>query len=91
MDQYKNQMPTMADAQWSSSIEQVADKQIGIWRPIKSRDPSESATINVAGVEYTNDEDLFVIRLLKQRFAVGYGAWAVRFKPQTLELYDYQR
>ena len=89
VDGYKNQVPTMADAQWSSSIEQVADKQIGIWRPIKSRDPSESPMINVGGTDYTNNEDLFVIRLLKQRFGVGYGAWAVKFKPQTLELYDY--
>lgn len=89
VDGYKNQIPVMADAQWSSSIEQVVDKQIGIWRPIKSRDPAESPMINVSGVDYTNDENLFVIRLLKQRFAVGYGAWAVKFKPQTLELWDY--
>jgi replicative DNA helicase len=90
VDGYKNEIPTMSDAQWSSSIEQVADKQIGIWRPIKSRDESESPTIKIGGIDYNNDEDLFVVRLLKQRFAVGYGAWAVRFKPQTLELYDYE-
>lgn len=89
VDNYKNQIPVMADAQWSSSIEQVADKQIGIWRPIKSRDPSDSPMIKVGANEYANDEELFVIRLLKQRFAVGYGVWAVKFKPQTLELYDY--
>lgn len=89
VDSYNNQIPTMSDAQWSSSIEQVADKQIAVWRPIKSSDPDSAPTISVGGVTYTNDEDLFVIRLLKQRFAVGYGAWAVRFKPQTLELNDY--
>lgn len=90
VDDYNNQIPTMADAQWSSSIEQVADKQIGLWRPMKSRGADESPTIEVGGVQYKNDEDLFVIRLLKQRFGLGYGSWAVRFLPQTLELWDYE-
>jgi replicative DNA helicase len=89
VDTYKNQIPIMSDAQWSSSIEQVADKQIALWRPIKSSDPIDQPTINVGGVDYANDEDLFVIRLLKQRFDIGFGAWAVRFKPHTLQVYDY--
>jgi replicative DNA helicase len=90
VDTYTNQIPTMSDAQWSSSIEQIADKQLAIWRPVKSHDPGDKPEINIGGTKYANDEDLFVIRLLKQRFGVGYGAWAVRFRPQTLELYDYK-
>lgn len=89
VDEYRNAIPTMSDAQWSSSIEQVADKQLALWRPVRNFDPSDRTTINIGGVEYANDEDLFVMRILKQRFAVGYGAYAVRFKPQTLELIDY--
>ena len=89
VDGYNNQIPTMSDAQWSSSIEQVPDKQIAVWRPIKSHDVTDKATINVAGVEYDNCEELFVVRLLKQRFAAGFGAWAIKFIPQTLEVYDY--
>lgn len=89
VDGYNHQIPTMSDAQWSSSIEQVADKQIAVWRPIKSHDVTEKAYINVSGVEYENCEELFVVRLLKQRFAAGFGAWAIRFIPQTLEVYDY--
>lgn len=89
VDEYRMQIPTMADAQWSSSIEQVADKQIALWRPIKTRPVEEMPTINVGGVEYHNNEDLCVIRLLKQRFGIGFGIWAVNFKPQTLELTDY--
>lgn len=89
VDGYRNPIPTMSDAQWSSSIEQVADKQLALWRPIKSHDPTEKPDIKVGQHSFTNDEDLFVIRLLKQRFDVGYGAWAVRFKPHTLEMFDY--
>lgn len=89
VDSYKNPIPTLSDAQWSSSIEQVADKQIAIWRPIKTHDPAEEPFIKIAGTEYTNDENLFVIKLLKQRFERGYGVWAVRFRPETLEVNDY--
>lgn len=89
VDGYRNPIPTMADAQWSSSIEQVADKQLALWRPIKSHDPTEKPEVKVGRYRFTNEEDLFVVRLLKQRFDVGYGAWAVRFKPQTLEVFDY--
>jgi hypothetical protein len=91
VDDYKNPIPTMADAQWSSAIEQNADKQLAVWRPIRTFDPADRPTVKIAGVEYSNDEDLFVIRLLKQRFDAGFGTWAVRFRPQTLEMFDYER
>lgn len=90
VDQYKSPLPTMADAQWSSAIEQTADKQIGVWRPARTHDPETNPTIEVGGIDYQNSEDLFVVKLLKQRFERGYGVWAVHFKPQTLELHDYE-
>lgn len=90
VDGYRNPIPTMSDAQWSSSVEQIADKQIGIWRPIKTVDPAERPKIEVGGHHFVNDENLFVIKLLKQRFEKGYGVWAVHFEPQTLELHDYE-
>lgn len=89
VDAYSKPLPTMADAQWSSAIEQTADKQISIWRPSKTHSTEEHEFIDVGGTSYINNEDLFVIKLLKQRFERGYGIWATRFKPQTLELYDY--
>jgi len=91
VDAYKKPLPTMSDAQWSSAIEQTADKQISIWRPSKTHPIDDHPVIDIAGVDYFNDEDLFVIKLLKQRFERGFGIWAVRFKPQTLELFDYQK
>ena len=89
VDDYQKPIPTMSDAQWSSAIEQTADKQISVWRPAKTHDAEKNPTISVGGTEYQNDEDLFVIKLLKQRFERGFGVWAVRFKPQTLEINDY--
>lgn len=89
VDSYKAKIPSMADAQHSSEIEQRADKQLAVWRPVKDYDPVETPEIEVAGVKYTNCEDLFIVRNLKQRFDVGYGSYAMRFKPQTLEMFDY--
>ena len=91
VDNYTNQIPVMSDAQWSSAIEQVADKQLALWRPIRNKHPDEHPSIQVGQENYANDEDLFVIRLLKQRFGIGHGVWAVRFKPDTLDIYDYTK
>jgi len=90
VDDKRMPVPTLASAQWASAIEQEADKQIGLWRPRKTHSDIEHPTIQVAGNSYTNDESLFVIKLLKQRFERGYGVWAVRFEPQTLKLHDYE-
>ena len=80
----------MSDAQWSSAIEQTADKQISLWRPSKTHNVEEHPSVEVGGINYKNDEDLLVIKLLKQRFERGYGVWAVRFQPQALTVHDYE-
>lgn len=82
-----DKIPVMADAQHSSAIEQTADKQISLLRPIKFMEPNEQFEID--GKNYTVDEYLLVVKLLKQRFDVGYGIWPLHFKPQTLEVSDY--
>lgn len=89
VDQQKFQIPSLASAQWASAIEQAADKQLGLWRPRKTHNPEEYPTIPISGTEYTNDEDLLVVKILKQRFERGFGALALRFRPQTLEMDDY--
>lgn len=90
VDQYRDPIPAMSDAQWSSAIEQTADKQIAIWRPIKTHDPKEMPFVDVGGHEFANTEELLVVKLLKQRFERGYGSFALRFTPQTLEVHDYR-
>lgn len=87
-DSHKVAIPTMADAQWSSAIEQTADKQLSLFRPSKVMDTGES--IEVGGRSYEVNENLLVLKLLKQRFDVGYGAWAIQFEPQTLTVTDYR-
>lgn len=87
VDNRSDPMPTLADAQWSSALEQVADKQISLFRPIKMMDKGEK--FNIGDKEYTVDEYLLVVKLLKQRFDSGAGKWPLHFKPQTLEVKDY--
>lgn len=89
VDHSQSKIPIMSDAQHSSEIEQRADKQIAVMRAIREFDPAHHPTVEVSGVDYKNDEDLFIVRNLKQRFDVGFGTWALKFKPQTLELSDY--
>lgn len=86
-DRRNEQIPTMADAQWSSAIEQTADKQVALFRPIKVMDDGEA--LEVGGHEMTVDKYLLVIKLLKQRFDEGAGIWPIRFEPETLAISDY--
>lgn len=81
------QIPTMADAQHSSAIEQTADKQIALFRPSKILAAGEM--MQVGDHEYKVDDSLLVIKLLKQRLEKGFGVWAVHFEPHTLAMGDY--
>jgi replicative DNA helicase len=95
VDKNRDGIPTMGDAQWSSAIEQTADKQLALYRPIKNYEKNindkEPEFIVYNDKKYYHPQELLIIRLLKQRFDVGYGTWAVRFKPQTLEMFDYMQ
>jgi replicative DNA helicase len=90
VDERRSPIPTLSDAQWSSSIEQTADKQLALFRPIREWPPEEQPAITVGKHQYANTPELLVIRILKQRFDVGCGTYAVRFAPQTLEMADYE-
>lgn len=90
-DKRSVQIPTMADCQWSSAIEQTADKQIALFRPIRVFEAGETVPIGAKGREYPVDDYLMVIKLLKQRFDIGSGIWPIRFEPQTLKVFDYQQ
>lgn len=92
-DDRKSPIPTMADSQWSSSIEQTADKQIALWRPSRTEEakPADERkmVVKVSNAEYPIVPELLVIRVLKQRFDIGCGTYAVHFEPQTLKMTDY--
>lgn len=86
-DRKSIQIPGLADAQWASAIEQTADKQLSLFRPGKVL--QEGEMIDIGGRDYKVDQSLLVLKLLKQRFDVGSGVWAVHFEPQTLTIQDY--
>lgn len=90
VDDYAQPIPTIRDAEWSNVIGQKTDVQISLWRPVRTHPPREHPVIEVGGVDYTNNDKLLVIKLLKQRFDKGHGVWGVRFDPATIELRDFK-
>lgn len=88
-DDSKYPIPSLRDTEWSAVIGQKADAILALWRPIRTFLPHDEPTIEVAGVAYPNNDDLLVVKLLKQRFEKGQGIWAVSFNPATLALTDY--
>jgi len=84
VDRRDEQIPTMGDAQWASSIEQTCDKVFGLWRPWQTAAPDKM--VDVAGQQYRNAENLLVLRMLKQRFESGRWTWALYFDPVLLRL-----
>ena len=88
-DDYAEPIPTMRDTEWASVIAQKADTIIALWRPIRTWLPIHKPSITIGGIERKNDDLLFVIKLLKQRFGKGYGIWSVQFDMDKLEISDY--
>lgn len=86
VDDYGEKIPTAADCQWASAIEQTADKLIGIWRPVLTEDPD--AVLNMAGREVKITQTLFIARLLKQRMAQAGQTFILNFAPQFVRLSD---
>lgn len=87
VDRYQEQIPTAADCQWASAIEQVCDKLIALWRPVlngvrsikfKEYDDNE--------IEVTNET--MVIRVLKQRFGEAGMTRVLNFAPQFMRMSD---
>lgn len=71
VDKRALKVPTMADMQWASSIEQDADTVIGLWRPwvdhaLEARNHS-AEPITVDGVDIPIQESLMIIGISKAR------------------------
>lgn len=91
VDQYKQPIPEKADAQWASGIEQTVDKLFGLWRPCLSKG-FENQIIDIEGVPGTYDvnQQLLIMRMLKQRGEDGRKTWALHFAPQYLTLCEFE-
>lgn len=83
-------MPGLWDAQWSSAIEQTADKYFSLWRPWLTEPHVDQngnpTTIKIDGKDIKITPELLVLAMLKQRFAEPKKTWCLRFQPQYLKL-----
>jgi hypothetical protein len=87
VDTYKTPMPTLADPQWASSIEQTCDAVYGLLKPINVWGIT-GAPIPVAGEQFPITPELLIVKLLKQRFEFPEtSAWALGFNIDKLELW----
>ena len=88
VDGYQWPIPTLADCQWGSSIEQAADLVLALWRPYNTFGPdAEPIPAGVIGDDpYPVTDKLLVMRMLKQRFLSGHKTWPLYLDPETLEL-----
>lgn len=85
------QIPSAADCQWSSSIEQLADVLLGLWRPIKTTTKTELQM----EIEYKTrtvkvDPRLLIVKAEKQKFAQAGVLVALTIAPEVVQLEDYE-
>lgn len=85
VDKSKSKIPTSADCQWSSAIEQASDKLFGIWRPCLTENVDE-VRINKEQIKVT--PNLLVVKMLKQRFAAAGQVFPLFFAPEFVKLAD---
>jgi len=81
-------IPDMGDAWYTSATDHVGDKIFGVMKPVKAQEEGEP--IEFAGNTYIVDDNLFLIKMTKQRMEKGYGKWAVNFDMSTMQLRDYE-
>lgn len=79
--------PTMSDAQWSSIIEQVTDKLMGLTRPAAyMTDPEDNITHKGATIPVTSN--LLGMKVIKQRWGPAGKTFLSYFNPATISLAD---
>ena len=82
------QMPSMSDAQWSSTIEQDSDKLIGLTRPGTYLD--EDVTVqDYLGNSYNVTQNMLVMKVLKQRWGRAGGSFITYFDPARIQIGDF--
>jgi hypothetical protein len=83
VDKYKLPIPHTGDGQWSSRIFQTCDKWFSLWRPVNTH---KGKTISIAGQQIEVEENLLVVRKLKERFNKSVQTWPLFFDPRYLKL-----
>ncbi len=88
VDDYDSKIPTTRDCQWASAIEQAADKLIGIWRPCLTESQMIGSEIKINGRPVKLTQNLFVAKLLKQRWDAAGQTFLLHFDPAAVKLAD---
>lgn len=92
VDGRREKIPELRDNLWASSVEQVANLVLALWRPWQTKDDSGNITANrdefveIRGKQYPITERLFVMRMLKQKGESGRYTWALHFDMPFLKL-----
>ena len=86
VDTYKGlKLPLLNDPQWSSTIEQDADKMLSITRPSLYMEPGSLINNTYDGMQYEVSPETLALQWPKQRWAEAGALFVVRFNPATLE------
>lgn len=84
VDEYSGlRIPSLSDAQWASSIEQTADKILGLTRPSLYMDDGSTIKVNADGNEvcYPIGERSFCMRVIKQRWGKAGRLFVLDLEP----------
>ncbi len=88
VDGFDDHMPRLGSGQMSSALEQASDKVFGLSRPITWCDENDK----INGIEgrdgkiYEPNDQLLVIRLLKQRMGSPSASFYTNFDPATMTM-----
>jgi replicative DNA helicase len=89
VDSYDNKIPGLADCQHASAIEQDADKVFGVWRPkLTESDETISVRQNGKEIDIPVTENLFVMRVNKQRMSKAGQTFYLHLDPAMVRLSD---
>lgn len=84
-DEYEGlRFPRMSDGQWSSTIEQDADKLVSLTRPCVYM--AEGSVIKSEGRVYEITTRTLAVKFVKQRWAPAGKVFVISFDPETLEM-----
>lgn len=83
-DQKGVQMPTLTDAQWSSSIEQTTDKLIGFSRPAVYLELGSELEYRGAVIDVT--DNLLCVKMIKQKWGKVGRSFMLHFCPETMTI-----
>lgn len=87
VDERSDKMPTIADCQWSSALEQESDVLISVQRPWLAYS-DHSKRLRLGGEEFEITEDLFLMKVGKQRFKGAGKLYVLRLQPEFVRMAD---